>query len=101
LPTSSPADDDWADPDGAGPISTLDGSQIPSTGSYGPGTTTSSLNLVAGTNYTLVIAAFDNASGTSANRFGPYTITVNGAVPTPGAVSLFGLSAVAMLRRRR
>lgn len=94
-------DDDWPDPDGAGPLSIFDGSLIPSSGSYGPGTTTSVLNLIGGTTYTLVVTAFDNATGTDPNRFGPYTVTVNGAIPAPGGAALLGGLALCTVRRRR
>jgi hypothetical protein len=96
------ADDDWPDPDGAGPISQFDGSLIPSTGSFGPLTTTTTLTLVPGATYTLVVTAFDNA--TFATGLGPYTVTITGAVPEAGtyAMMLAGLGALgAVLRRRR
>lgn len=93
------ADDDWVDPDGAGPISGFDGSQIPSSGSFGPGTTASVLTLTPGATYTVVVTAFDNA--TLATGLGPYTLTITGAVvPEPATASAM-IAAGALLRRRR
>ncbi len=91
-------DDDWPDPDGAGPISAFDGSLLPSSGSFGPGTTTSVLTLTPGNTYTVVVTAFDNA--TLADGLGPYTLTVNGAV-IPEPVSMSAIAGAALLLRRR
>lgn len=93
------AADDDNDPDGAGAGTTLDGSLIPSTGAFGPATTTSVLTLVPGTTYTLVVASFGN--NTAAGAVGPYTVTVTGAVPEPASMSaVAGLAAFALRRRR-
>ncbi|MBC7941962.1 MAG: PEP-CTERM sorting domain-containing protein [Chitinophagaceae bacterium] len=95
------ADDDWVDPDGAGPISAFDGSAIPSTGSFGPLTTTTTLSLVPGATYRLVVSGFSNA--TVATGLGPYTLTVVGAVPEAStyAMMLAGLGALGLARCRQ
>lgn len=91
-------DDDWPDPDGAGPISSFDGSLIPSSGSFGSATTSTVLTLTPGNTYTVVVGSFDNA--TVATGVGPYTLTITGAVvPEPTSAALLG--AAALIRRRR
>lgn len=97
--TNLVAADDDNDADGGGPLTAFDGSLIPSTASYGPGTTASVLTLNPGQSYTVVVAAFDNA--TVATGLGPYTLTITGVVPEPSMLIGLSLAGCAMACYRR